>query len=57
MVLLAFPKNDLCLAFRGEDAVELHNGICMALAMLGFGGEEDQQAELAGMSGQRRTDN
>lgn len=57
MVLLAFPKNELCLAFTGEDAVELHDGICMALAMLGFGGEEDAQAGLAPNGGSRRTDN
>jgi hypothetical protein len=60
MVLLAFPKNKICLAFKGEDALKLHDELCLALAMLGIGGEdEEDQAELGpmGVAPKPRMDN
>lgn len=46
MVLLAFPKNNMCLGFKLEIAMALHDDLCMALAMLTGGEETDNPAAL-----------
>jgi hypothetical protein len=46
LILLAFPKTNICLGFKLESAEKLHDELCLALALLGAGGEEVDMGAL-----------